>query len=176
MKKLILYIAMSLDGFIAGPDDDLSFLSAVEQEGEDYGYARFCETVDTIIIGRKSYEKVITMCGQYPHSDKQVYVITRTPQPSENNIHFFSGDLKELVQQLKATGTKNIYCDGGGEIARLLLHQGLIDEMILSIIPVILTAGTALFAGLSSKNPLTLIGAESFKSGLVQLHYQLPAQ
>ena len=167
---------MSLDGFIAGPDDDLSFLSSVEQEGEDYGYARFCETVDTIIIGRKSFEKVITMCGQYPHIDKQVYVITRTPQPSKNNIHFFSGDLKKLVQELKSTGSKNIYCDGGAEIARLLFNLGLIDELILSVIPVILTSGTALFTGLSSKNPLTLIGAESFKSGLVQLHYQLPVQ
>lgn len=167
---------MSLDGFIAGPDDDLSFLSSVEQEGEDYGYARFCETVDTIIIGRKSYEKVISMCGQYPHSDKQVYVITRTPRPSEGNIHFFAGNISNLVQQLKSNGTENIYCDGGAEIAQLLLNAGLIDELIISVIPILLTSGTSLFKGIASKSPLALIGAESFKSGLVQLHYRLPVQ
>lgn len=164
---------MSLDGYIAGPDDDLSFLSSVEQEGEDYGYSRFCKTVDTVIIGRKTYDKVITMYGQYPHSDKQVHVITRTPRSSEGNIHFFAGNITDLVQQLKSRGTKNIYCDGGAEIAQLLLNAGLIDELIISVIPVILGSGTSLFKGIASKNPLTLIGSESLKSGLVQLHYHI---
>ncbi|MEI7504924.1 MAG: dihydrofolate reductase, partial [Paludibacter sp.] len=69
-RKVILYIAMSLDGYIAKPNDDLSFLSMVQQEGEDYGYTDFVNTVDTVIMGRKTYDWVMTQVPEFPHNDK----------------------------------------------------------------------------------------------------------
>ena len=71
-----------MDGYIAQPNDDLSFLSIVEQEGQDYGYADFVKTVDTVIVGRKTYDKVIAMGFEFPHADKDAYIITRTPKKS----------------------------------------------------------------------------------------------
>ena len=107
-RKVILYIAVSLDGYIAQPNDDLGFLSIVEQEGEDYGYNDFIETIDAVIVGRKTYEKVISMGIDFPHADKDAYIITRTPRPPKGNVKFYTGQLKTLVEKLKAEARKNI--------------------------------------------------------------------
>jgi dihydrofolate reductase len=116
-RKVILYIAMSLDGYIATQDNSLEFLSMVEKEGEDYGYSDFVKTVDAVIIGRKTYDKVIEMGFEYPHTDKDVYILTRTAKPSIGNFKFYADDLYLLVDELKKQPGKNIYCDGGAEIA-----------------------------------------------------------
>ena len=113
MRKVILYIATSLDGYIAQPNDDLSFLDIVAQEGEDYGYADFIKTVDAVIVGRKTYDKVINMGYDFPHADKEAYVITRTPKASIGSVNFYNGNLKTLVEKLKSEEGKNIFCDGG---------------------------------------------------------------
>src|SRR6478735_531975 len=94
-RKVILYIASSLDGYIAKPNNDLSFLSIVEKEGEDYGYTEFVNSVDTVILGRKTYDWVMTQVSEFPHADKETYVITRTERPSIGKIHFFAGDLDQ---------------------------------------------------------------------------------
>lgn len=130
-RKLILYIAMSLDGYIATKEGNLDFLSMAEKKGEDYGYARFISTIDTVILGRKTYDKVLSMGFDYPHADKESYVITRRQRPGTEKLHFYSGDLKELVAQLKSREGKNIFCDGGAEIVHLLMKDDLIDEYIL---------------------------------------------
>src|SRR6476620_11674142 len=96
-RKVILYIATSLDGYIAKPNDDLSFLSIVQKEDEDYGYADFVKTVDTVIIGRKTYDWV-TKQFDFPHEDKKAYIITRTARPSIDNIQFYIGNLMDLVK------------------------------------------------------------------------------
>jgi dihydrofolate reductase len=172
-RKLILYIASSLDGYIAKPNDDLSFLDRVQQEGEDYGYGDFIQDVDTIIIGRKTYQWVIDQGFEYPHHDKDVYVITRTGKPQENNISFYAGDIKKLVVNLKEKPGKNIYCDGGAEIVNLLLKEKLFDELIISVVPVVLGEGIRLFNGNSSEQNLELISATSYDKGLVQLRYKI---
>jgi dihydrofolate reductase len=170
-RKLVLYIAMSLDGYIAAENDDLSFLSAVEQEGEDYGYAEFINTIDTIILGRKTYDKVISMGHPYPMHGEKVYVITRSEKPSIGSVEFYSGDLNELVGLLKQQPGKNIFCDGGAEIVNLLLKAGLFDEITISIIPVLLGSGVRLFQDGGVEQKLKLVSSKSFPKGLVQLHY-----
>lgn len=95
-RKVMLYIAMSLDGYIATKDNSLEFLSMVEQEGQDYGYNDFIQSVDAVIIGRKTYEKVIAMGYAYPHTDKDVYIMTRTARPSIGNFKFYTGDLTQM--------------------------------------------------------------------------------
>jgi dihydrofolate reductase len=170
-RKVILYIATSLDGYIAGPNDDLSFLSIVDQEGEDYGYADFVKSVDTVILGRKTYDWVMTQVPAFPHADKESYIITRTPQPGKGKINFYTGDLKELIIRLKSEKGKNIFVDGGAEIVNELLKQKLIDEFIISVIPILLGDGTKLFKDGRPGQTLKFAEAIKFDSGLIQLHY-----
>jgi len=145
-RKVIVYIAASLDGYIAGPNDDLGFLSVVEQEGEDYGYADFIKTVDT-------------------------YIITRTPRPAAGKTSFYTGNLPELVSMLKSREGKTIFIDGGAEVVNELLKAGLIDELIISVIPVLVGNGVRLFNDNRPLQQVKLQSAKQFDSGLVQLHY-----
>ena len=172
-RKLILFIAMSLDGYIATKGDSIDFLSMVEEEGEDYGYADFVKSVDTVIIGRKTYEKVIEMGYEYPHSDKDVYIMTRTERPAIGRFNFHTGNISRLVQDLKVQPGKNIYCDGGSEIANELMKNNLIDEFVISIIPVLLGDGLRLFKDGRPMQALKLSSIRQFTSGLTQLHYKL---
>jgi dihydrofolate reductase len=170
-RKLILYIAMSLDGFIAKPDGDISFLSQVEQEGEDYGYSEFIQTVDTVILGRKTYDKVLSMDLDLPYGDRIVYVLTRSSQQESGKVHFYSGSLPELISSLKSQEGKHIYCDGGAETVNRLLQDNLFDELIISIIPVLLGDGIRLFGKAFQEQKLKLVKTKSFEKGLVLLHY-----
>lgn len=174
MRKLSVYIATSLDGFIAKPNDDLSFLKIVEKEGEDYGYNAFIESIDTIIIGRKTYDWVCKAIGSshYENGKNDVYVITRTKQKSTGKTTFYTDDLSKLVQELKSKSGKNIYCDGGAEIINALLQQQLIDEIIISIIPVILGSGTRLFKEGQPEQKIELMNVKTFDTGLTQVHYK----
>jgi len=172
-KKLILYIAISLDGYIAKPNDNLDFLEIVQHLNEDYGYSNFMNSVDTIITGRKTYDWVMSMTTIYPNADKKTYVITKQERESNGNLEFYTGDLKELAIRLKKETGKNIFCEGGAEIVNELLNFKLIDECIISIIPIILGDGIRLFKRGFPEQKFELISSESFKSGLVQLHYRM---
>lgn len=173
-RKLKLFIATSLDGFIAQPNDDLSFLKLVEKEGEDYGYTAFTETIDTIIIGRKTYDYVVKEIGtsHYDNGTSDVYVITRTPSPDNGSVKFFSGNLVELIAKLKSKKGKDIYCDGGAEIVNELLKNDLIDELIISIVPILVGNGTRLFKEGRPERLLEFISVKTFDTGLTQLHYK----
>jgi len=164
---------MSLDGYIATKNGGLDFLSMVEQEGEDYGYSEFVQSVDTVIIGRKTYDKVLSMGYEYPHIDKKVYIITRTEQPSIGSFTFYTGNVVELIDRLKSKEGKNIYCDGGAELANLLMQNNCIDEYIISIIPTLLGSGIRLFHDERPQQNLQLISSKHFEKDLVQLHYKM---
>jgi dihydrofolate reductase len=174
MRKLSLFIATSLDGYIAKPNDDLGFLKIVEKKGEDYGYADFTSTIDTIIIGRKTYDYVVKEIGtsHYDNGQKDVYVITRTERQNVGRTTFFTGNLTDLVQRLKSGPGKNIYCDGGAEIINELSKDDLIDEFIISIIPILVGNGTKLFKDGRPEQPLELVSVKTFDTGLTQLHYK----
>ena len=173
MRKLSLFIATSLDGYIAKPNDDLSFLRLVEKEGEDYGYAEFTANIDTIILGRKTYDYVLKEIGSshYDNGERDVFVITRTSRPSTGRTTFYTGNLAELVQRLKSDSGKNIYCDGGAEIINELLQYDLIDEFIISVIPILLGNGTRLFKDGRPEQHLQLVSSKTFDTGLTQFHY-----
>ncbi len=164
---------MSLDGYIAKPKDDLSFLEIVEQDGQDYGYAEFVDSVDAVIVGRKTYDKVISMGYDFPHTNKDAYIITRTPRANIGSLKFYTGDLESLVRKLKSENGKNIFCDGGAEIINELLKSNLIDEFIISVIPILLGNGTKLFLDGRPEQKLELVSVKSFEKGLTQLHYKL---
>lgn len=170
-RKLILYIAMSLDGYIAAPGDDLSFLNPMMKEEEDYGYGAFIKTVDTVILGRKTYDWVMKQVDTFPHADKEAYVITSKARPPVGNTHFYTGELKELIASLKQKKGNTIFCDGGAVLVNALLKDRLIDELIISVIPVLLSGGTRLFAGNNQSQTLVLKECKTYSTGLVQLHY-----
>ncbi|MDV3508302.1 dihydrofolate reductase [Elizabethkingia anophelis] len=172
-RKLILYISYSLDGYIAQPGDDLSFLEKVQREGEDYGYNDFTATVDTVIMGRRTYDWILNQGVDFPHQDKESYIITRTERSSENGVNFYNGNLRDLIVKLKSENGKNIFCDGGAEIVNELLKEKLFDELIISVIPVLLGNGIRLFKEGIPAQDLALVSGKSFESGLMQLHYKI---
>ena len=170
-RKLILFIAASLDGYIATETDDLSFLSLVEHNGEDYGYTKFISTVDTVIMGRKTFDWVKNHTTEFPHSGKETYIITHQKRPDIGKTVFYGGNIKDLVLGLKSRKGKNIFCDGGAELVDLLLKENLIDEIVLSLIPVLLGTGKRLFRDGRTMQNIHLAESRSYPSGLVQLHY-----
>ena len=172
-RKLILYISCSLDGFIAKPNDDLGFLSIVEKEGEDYGYNEFIEKVDTVIIGRRTYEWVVRQGYEFPYADKEAYIITRQKHGNRGNMKFYNGDLETLIKELKSKKGKTIFCDGGSQIVNQLLYKKLFNEMIISIIPILIGDGIELSKKGIPEHMLQLLSVKNYNSGLVQLHYKM---
>lgn len=169
-SNVILYIAASLDGFIAGENDDLSFLKRVEKDGEDYGYKEFIDTIDVVITGKITYEWVLKNVHEDYYFQKETYVITHQPLQEKRNVKFYSGDLSKLITKLKDTEHKRIFIEGGTEIIHQLMLENLIDEYYISYIPVILGNGKRLFKeGIPTQN-LKLISSTKFDTGLVQLH------
>lgn len=171
-RKVVLYIAMSLDGYIARLDGDIDWLSIVEKPPEDYGYAKFIETVDAVIMGRKTYDKVLSFNMGFPHKGRKCYVVSRTRTGVDGDVEYYSGNLEELIAELKARDGKNIFIDGGAEVVNQLLKSKMIDELILSIIPIFLGSGIRLFQEGCPEQQLNLKSMFSFETGLVQLWYQ----
>lgn len=172
MRKVFMYIAVSLDGYIARPDGNIEWLSSVQRAGEDYGYSEFIKNVDTVIVGRKTYDKVLSLGVPFPHTDKECYIITRSDRPPIGKLIFYNKDLEELVISLKEKEGGNIFVDGGAEIVNTLMSRGLFDEYIISIIPVMLGSGIRLFHDGRPEENVSLVTAVHFESGLVQLHYR----
>lgn len=172
-RKVILYISQSLDGFIATKEDGLDWLSIVEEEGEDYGYQAHSESIDTYIVGRKTYEVIVKLVGHFPQAKMyDCYIITRQDRPNKDGVTFYNGDINGLIEEIRNKKGKHIYCDGGGGIVKLLMDNDLIDEYIISIIPTILGSGKRLFIGDTMAQKLKLIGEKAYKKGLVQLRYE----
>lgn len=170
-RKVVLYIAMSLDGYIAKKDGDISFLDKFNSPDEDYGYAEFNKTVDTVIIGRKTYDKVLSFGGPLFYKHK-CYVLSSTLKGPNENVTFYNGKVGDLIKDLRQQEGKNIYCDGGAEVIKQLLEAKLVDSITVSIIPILLGSGIKLFAEGISELDLNLVSSQAYASGLVQVRYE----
>ena len=173
MKQLILYIACSLDGFIARPDGSIDWLKKYEGKEEDYGYPEFMKKVDCVIMGSKTYEQCLEFEGWPDNKKLKTIVLTKRNlrKVLGANISFHAGTLDELMKQVKKESKKNVWIVGGGEVVQSFLKEGLIDEMIISIIPIHLGEGISLFGNAGEEIDLELIKSKSYKSGIVQLEY-----
>lgn len=171
-RRVILYIAMSLDGYIATPTGSLDWLSLVEVPGQDYGYEDFVQQVDTVIMGRKTYEKVLSFGIEFPHKGRMCYVISSSQSGSDENVTYYGGDLSELIAQIRMQPGKNIFIDGGAQVVNSLMRSDLIDDYILSVIPVFLGSGIRLFKEDRPEMSLSLLSVTNYESGLVQMHYK----
>lgn len=166
-----VFIAISLDGYIARPDGGIDWLSIVESPGEDYGFQEFFDSVDVVLLGRNSYDKVLGFPEWY-YPNKRVIVLTHRPTESRHGEEFYSGDVETLVRQLGERGVRRVYVDGGIVIQQFLAAQ-LIDDLTISVIPILLGSGIPLFAAGAPEARLELESTQSWSSGLVQLRYRL---
>lgn len=165
-RKVVLFIACSLDGYIAGKDDDISWLF----DDGDYGYREFLATIDTVLMGRRTYDLALQM-GPFPYADKECYVFSRSLMGGDEHAEFVNQPVKEFVDMLREQEGKDIWLVGGSELIAGFMMAGLVDEFIVSVHPMILGDGIPLFKPGIPSCPLRLIGTESFSSGLVQMHY-----
>jgi dihydrofolate reductase len=166
-----VYIATSLDGFIARPNGSIDWLSRVERPGEDYGYHGFFDSIDTIVIGRKTYETALGFAS-WPYAGKRCVVLTHSRPPSDHGQTFFSGPPNVLMQSLSEAGSRRVYVDGGSVISQFLASE-LIDDVTVSIVPLLLGEGLRLTRDLGRDIGLELVQTRAFESGLVQLQYRV---
>ena len=172
--KASVFVGTSLDGFIARANGNLDFLPP--GGGEPHGYGEFMATVDALVIGRKTFETVLTL-GAWPYGEKPVIVLSSrplAPAPSGAVVERMSGAPADIVSQLAASGIQHIYVDGGVTIQRFL-QAGLIQRLIITRVPVLIGAGVPLFGPLPRDIRLQHVTTRPYKSGLVQSEYIIAA-
>ena len=174
MPKYHAYIACSLDGFIAGDKGNLDFLNSVETPGEDYGYYKFYNSIDTIVMGSGTYQTAVNFHA-WPYSEKRCIVCTSKERTPKHNEEFWQGSIEDLNEYLRSCNAKKIYVDGGRMISSFL-KSGFLEHLTVSVIPVLLGKGIPLFSGVYSNKKIILQRCESYSSGLVQLEYNIPDQ
>src|SRR5690625_1925303 len=144
-RNLVLFIASSLDGYIATKDDSLEWLYHVEGEG-DHGFSEFYDTVDTILMGKRTYDWVMNQdLKEFPYKDKKCFVFTRSFTEHTEDVTFVNGDLADFVNELKSEDGKNIWMVGGGELLHSFMQEKLVDELIITVAPTLLGKGIPLF-------------------------------
>lgn len=167
MRKVILFIASSLDCFIARKNGDVSWLFM----DSDYGYKKFYNSIDTVLMGRKTYETAKKF-EKVPYKEKKCFVFSRMQMKNNGNVDFVKNPVQFTKSILKQKG-KNIWLGGGAEIISLFLNNKLIDEIVISMHPIILGNGIHLFKCIKKDVKLNLISKKIYKNGLVQLKYKV---
>ena len=167
MRKIILFIASSLDGYIARVDGTIDWLP----ENTTSGYDDFIKSIDTVIMGKKTYDQVLTF-GDYPYKDKTSYVFTRNNEYSKDENTEFVHDADKLVKDIVTNSGKDIWLIGGAEIISTFVNLGFVDEIIISIIPVVLGKGILLFKNIEKEIKFELIKTTDYDA-LVELRYKI---
>lgn len=173
--RIKLYIATSLDGFIAREDGSIDWLTEYENSSEtDYGYSEFYASIGTVLMGRKTYEQVLGF-GDWPYGKKKSYVFTRQKEPlrRENNVEFISGDTAEFVSHLKENTDEDIWLVGGSQLIKTFLKENLVQDLIIFIVPIILGSGIPLFDRIGKEIRLRTGEVEKYESGLVRVAYKV---
>ena len=166
MPKIIAYIATSLDGYVAREDGSIDWLP----ESSESSYDAFYKSIDTVIMGKTTYDQVLTF-GEYPYKDKKSFVFTRTSKNNDGNVEFVSDIEKFVKDGFPGTG-KNIWLVGGSKIIASFLKMGVVDEIIITVIPVLLGKGVPLFQNIENETKLELVKTEQYDQ-LVDLHYKV---
>jgi len=171
--KLSVFIGTSLDGFIARRNGDYDFLPA--DGGEPHGYDEFMASVDTILIGRNTFEVVLKL-PSWPYADKRVVVLSHRPldlSKAKGRVEQTSGEPSQIAQGLAASGAKHVYVDGGITVQEFL-RAGLIHQITITRVPVLIGDGIPLFGTLLHDIQLRHLGTRQYKSGLVTSEYEVP--
>ena len=170
MRRLKLFVATSLDGYIAARDGDVSW----RFHDGDYGYEAFLAGIDTVLLGRRTYETALSF-AQWPYPESKVVVFTRgdTLRVLSPNTVATSRTPADIVLELRAREGKDLWLVGGGELVRQCLDAGLIDDIIVSIHPTLLGEGVPFVAPGAARTPLARTAERRYPSGLVQLSYRV---
>ncbi len=167
MRKIILCVAVSLDGYIEGPKGEYDWCYT----DQDYGMTPFLERIDTIFYGRKSYD----VAGGNVFPGKRAYIFSNTLKKSPDDAILVSGDVLQQVREMKQQKGKDIWLFGGAVLITALMNADLVDELFLAVHPLVLGAGKPLFQHIEERKPFKLLGAQTYSSGLVSLTYQREA-
>lgn len=174
MAKVTLYIACSIDGFIARPNGSLDWLYAIPNpDNIDHGYVDLMEKTSCIIMGRKTYSELLGFGIEWPYSDKMTYIVSNNKafKPETPNTKNINEDIVEFVTNIKAETTGDIWLVGGGQIVTYFLNNDLIDKMIFSIIPTILGDGITLFPDKPKETNWILKEHTAYSTGIINLTY-----
>jgi dihydrofolate reductase len=174
MRKVVLQLAVSLDGFIEGPNGEYDWCFT----DQDYGMTEFFQRIDSVFYGRKSYELTLSMADSIdevmPGFPKLTeYVFSNTLREVKPGAILVNGDIEAEVKRIKNNPGKDIWLFGGASLTASLLSLGLVDEISLAVHPIILGGGKRLFSEMTNRKPLTLIDTKTYSSGLVSLSYNL---
>lgn len=169
--EVVYYVASSLDGYIATPDGGLAWLAPFESSGEDYNYASFYASTDAVLLGSRTYEQALTF-GEWPYPGKPAWVFSsRTLSSARDDVTVTDRTPVQVVAELEARGVERAWLVGGGALAGSFREAGLITEYIVSVIPVILGGGVALFGGAGPTQRLRLVDTKSYPDGVLQARY-----
>ncbi len=172
MPEVIYYVASSLDGYIATTEGGVEWLTPYQCQGDSYGYAEFYQSVDSVVMGSRTYEKCLEM-GAWPCPGKPTWVLTRRDlRSADPSVTLTAATPVQLMAEFDRQGMRRAWMVGGGKLASGFRSQGLITEYVISIVPVILSAGIPLFARPTPRESLTLVDSERFPNGLMQLRYR----
>lgn len=170
--KTSVFVGTSVDGFLARPDGTLDFLE--EGGSEPHGYDEFIQSVDTIVIGRNTFE-IVAAFPAWPYGDKRVVVLSSRPldlSAAKGAVEQMGGSPAEIVAQLAATGAQHLYVDGGITIQRFL-RAGLVQRLVISRVPVLIGEGIPLFGSLPRDVRLRHVATRQYPGGLVQSEYEV---
>ncbi len=175
MPKFVVYIATSIDGFIAREDGAVDWLDDLPNPNRiDHGYAGFYSGIDVVVMGRKTYEEILGFDVPWPYADCKTFVITsqaayKITTPKTETIHILD---EKTIRHIRSESKKDIWVVGGGQVVTSLVKLDAIDEMILSIIPIVLGSGISLFEGQPKETAFKLVTTETFETGVVSLTYR----
>ena len=173
-RNVIVHIATSADGYIARPDGDLDWLTSRPAPEGFYGMSAFTRSIDTKLLGRKTYEVSLRMGAKFDSKCRYV-VFSRHEPPADapSGVEFVSGAIGPFVSRLREHPGKDVWLMGGGELIASFLDEHAIDEFVISVVPVFIGDGIPLIARRHRHVPLELHSVERFEDGLVQLHYRV---
>ena len=175
MREILLYIATSLDGKIARKDHSLDWLPPIDEAGDDYGYKEMLDSVDTVLMGYRTYEICMGL-GEWPYKHLKSYVFSRNAdKPVIPEVELVNEDPVTFTGKLKEAEGKNIWLIGGGDIIRQLHDGGLIDKYMIATVPVILGEGIELFPGIKKEQKLSVVHHKAYP-GLIMTHYAKTAE
>ena len=170
MRKIILSVAVSLDGFIEGPGGEYDWCFT----DQDYGMTAFMSSIDAIFYGRKSYEVMKQMeAGTNPFLNVKGYVFSNTMTKVDPGFELIRGDIATSVREMKTSKGKDIWLFGGASLTASLMNEGLVDEIGMAIHPILLGAGKPLFSGIKQRTNLVLLETKEYSSGLVSVLYKV---
>jgi len=176
-RKVIVHIATSADGYIARSDGDLEWLTSRPAPKGFYGMNAFTRSVDTQVLGRKTYEVSLRMGAKFDSRSRNI-VFSRHPPPADapSGVEFVNDAIGPFVSRLREQPGKDIWLMGGGEIIASFLDAQAIDEFVISVVPVFIGDGIPLIARRHRHVPLALHSIDRFEDGVAQLHYRVQKQ